>query len=198
LVKRGNGNSGYGETMVTLTFGLSDGSQVVKQEFVSGIKWGVNTVRTATYSIGKQIVTVTITITPTGNNLNQLAISNITTTYAVSTAGSGGGDDDGGVGVGVVSLGRSYSALVKQGNGNNGYGETTVTLTFDLSDGSQVVKQEFVSGIKWGVNTVKTVTYSIGEQVVTVTITIVPTGNNLSQLAISNVTATYTVTSTSG
>jgi peptidoglycan/xylan/chitin deacetylase (PgdA/CDA1 family) len=93
----------------------------------------------------------------------------------------------------IQSLTCSYSTLIKQGNGNNGYGETTVTLAFKLSDGTTVEKHEPVSGIKWGINTVKEVTYIIGEQKVVATITIVPSGNNLGQLVISYITATYLI-----
>jgi|GEM_PF-972314 len=185
LVKQGNGNSGYGETIVTLTFDLSDGSSVVKQELVSNIKWGINTVKVVNYNIDGNDVTVTITIVPTGNNLNQLAISNVSATYTVSSASTEIVTD------GITGLSAVCSSLTKIGNGASGYGEAVVTLTFNLSDGSSVVKQELVSNIKWGINTVKVVNYNIDGNDVTVTITIVPTGNNLNQLAISNVSATY-------
>jgi peptidoglycan/xylan/chitin deacetylase (PgdA/CDA1 family)/spore germination protein YaaH len=93
----------------------------------------------------------------------------------------------------IQSFSSSYTPLIKQGNGNNGYGETIVTLHFGLSDGTLVDKTVLVSNIKWGVNTVSKVTYDIAGNVVTVTITIVSTGNNINQLAISNVNTTYTV-----
>jgi peptidoglycan/xylan/chitin deacetylase (PgdA/CDA1 family)/LysM repeat protein len=97
------------------------------------------------------------------------------------------------VDVDIIDLFCSYSSLVKVGNGNDGYGETTVTLTFELSDGTTVVKEESVSNIKWGVTMVQFFSYNIADNDVTVTITIVSTGNNFNQLAISNVFATYTV-----
>jgi len=93
----------------------------------------------------------------------------------------------------IDGLTVGYSPLVKIGSGNSGYGETTVFLTFKLTDGTQVVKEVFVTGIKWGVNSVEKVDYVIGEYEVDVTITIVTAGNNFNQLTISNVTATYIV-----
>jgi hypothetical protein len=188
LVKQGSGNNGYGETTVTLSFELPDGTSVVEDVFVSGIKWGVNTVSEVTYNIGGYVVTVTITIVPTGNNFNQLTISSVTATYVVS-ANPVNPDAD----IGIKSLSHSYSELVRQGTGNSGYGETIVTLNFELFDSAPIVENVRISNIKWGVNTVQEVTYRIGGHDVAVTITIVPTGNNLNQLSISNVNVVYTV-----
>ena len=278
FVKQGNGNNGFGELTVTLTFKLSDGTTLIQSMFVSGIKWGVSNIRdftcthgeytrvntvvgdyelvkivtgdyvlvktvtgayelvdtklsgyelvktelgkyklvdtkiseyelvnthigdyvlvktvTGEYELVKTVagayelvdtkigeyelvktvtgdyklvkteisgyaVTTTVTIVPSGNNLNQLAISDVRATYVVSAEAQNAVNT-----VTIERLSVSYGNLVKQGNGNNGFGELTVTLTFKLSDGTSVEKTELVSGIKWGANTVKDFTYGIGE-----------------------------------
>jgi hypothetical protein len=107
-------------------------------------------------------------------------------TYQVILPATGTGDS-------VVGLSVANSALTKRGNGISGYGETTMFLTFEMSDGGLVVEEVLVTNIKWGVDTVKSVVYLFDCCEVSVTITVTTVGNNLNQMSISNVNVAYIV-----
>jgi len=90
----------------------------------------------------------------------------------------------------IVGLRASHSGLISVGTGNNAYGDTTVTLSFDMKDGTVNTKSVPITNIKWGSNTTAKAAYIYGCYEVTVTIVVVPSGNNINQLAIASVSTT--------
>ena len=88
--------------------------------------------------------------------------------------------------VDIVGLSVGFSAPTYTGNGSNRVGSTTVTLTFALSDGSTITETETFSDINE--TTSEDFNYSIGGNVVTVTITVITEGEDNS-MNIIHVTA---------
>jgi len=89
----------------------------------------------------------------------------------------------------ITGLEVSYSDPVYTGHGNNRVGSTTVTLTFKLSDGTEVVKTETFNDIN--VTTSKNFSYTISVYYVTVSVTVTVVGVN-NNMYITGATAEIT------
>ena len=89
----------------------------------------------------------------------------------------------------IKSLSTSYSTPTYTGSGQNRVGSTTVTLTFTLSDDTQVIKTETFSNIN--TTTSKDFSYTIDIYDVTVNVTVNVEGEN-NHMNIVGVTAKIT------
>ena len=78
--------------------------------------------------------------------------------------------------IGIVGLSVSYSTPIYTGSGNARVGSTTVTLTFQLSDGSTLDITEPFNDIN--VTTSRFFSYTIALYVVTVRATVTVVGQN--------------------
>ena len=89
----------------------------------------------------------------------------------------------------VRGLSTCFSFPSYTGSGSNRVGSTIVTLEFELSDGSTLIKTELFDNIR--VTTSELIVYTIGIYDITVRVTVTVVGQN-NQMNITDVTADIT------